>query len=79
MYLSIYFYLNTKKIYYLAISFINLFLLFITFSRGSYLAFVVTLIIILFYKKIVNKNAIKSGILIDPRTVKGKINFVIFC
>ncbi len=58
VYLSIYFYLNTKKIYYLVISFINLFLLFITFSRGSYLAFVVTLIIILFYKKIVNKNAI---------------------
>ena len=51
------FYLNTKK-YIIYNFFYQSLLLFITFSRGSYLVFVVTLIIILFYKKLLIKNAI---------------------
>jgi len=51
-YLSIYFYKLRKNIFYVALSFLNLFLVFVTFSRGSYLAVFLTLMIFLFVKRI---------------------------
>ena len=51
-YLSIYFYKLRKNIFYLTLSILNLFLVFVTFSRGSYLAVFLTLMIFLFIKRI---------------------------
>ena len=46
--LSFYFYKNTRKTFYQILIFVNLFLFFITYSRGSYLAlFIVSIIYIL--------------------------------
>ncbi len=58
VFMSFYLYVKTKKMYYLIISFINLFLLILTSSRGSYLAFTLSIIgYFVFYKKL-SKNKI---------------------
>ena len=59
-FINYYFFINSKKFYYLALSFLNLFLVFVTFSRGSWLAFFIPTLFFLFYKKL-NKKTILFG------------------
>ena len=54
-FISFYFFTTYKRFYYLGISLLNLFLVFVTFSRGSWLAFFIPTIFYLFYKKINRK------------------------
>ena len=48
--LSFYFYKNTRRNFYQILIFVNLFLFFITYSRGSYLAFLIVSIIYILSK-----------------------------
>tara|TARA_B100000900_G_scaffold414864_1_gene442831 strand:- start:8677 stop:10761 length:2085 start_codon:yes stop_codon:yes gene_type:complete len=57
-FISYYFFINSKRFYYLGISLLNLFLVFVTFSRGSWLAFFIPTIVFLFYKKLNKKTLI---------------------
>ncbi len=64
-FLGLYFYNLKNKLIYLALTFLNIFLVFVTFSRGSYLALFVSFIFFMSIKKVTKTNVVIVTVLMS--------------
>ena len=71
-FLNLYFYKELKKTYFIFLSVANLFLVFLTFSRGSYLSLFLGLILYLFYQR----KSLKFTLIISLALIFSILGFV---